>query len=249
LLCLLSTVTWADDTNSGEIRATGSAAVYLMPDTAEINFAVKVEKEELMAAREEAAQRLQDIITAIKALNIEGLSLATDYIRVQPLLEPTDEEGRPMMGPGGMGPGGMGMMGVFRKVVAYGVDSSVSTTVRGEAERLKAATPKVIDAALGAGATSLHGPKFSKEDTTQAYREALENATRDAMANAQAIARGLGVTIRQCTYVSMQGPESYAFEDIAMLSGGSPSLPVEVKAIEIPAMVWLTARYQLATTQ
>jgi uncharacterized protein YggE len=228
----------AAEVQPGEIRSLGQATVYVMPDTARVQFSVIAEDKSLPTARQQAATAMEKVLGAVRDLKIEGLTMQTLAVQVSPLYEPVK---------------GDGYYGdqTYRKVVAFRVTNSVSVKVKGEAEDLKKWVAQVIDGALVAGANTMNGPWFSKEDTSAAKREALEKATRDAMANAEAMARGLGVKITRYSYVSLTAPEPPRpmYEARNMLAAAAPGMgggtasPIEIEAQPVEATVYVTAEY------
>jgi uncharacterized protein YggE len=107
-----------------------------------------------------------------------------------------------------------------------------------------------MDVATTTGAVRFYGPQFSLEEDGETRREALEEATREAVLNAEAIARGLGVQITGFTSASMTPEQAYPLARMSTLAspyggagGGSPT-PVEVREVEIAATIYVTARYE-----
>ena len=235
----------------GQLRAVGAATVYVMPDTAELSFSVRAEDKSLTEARQRAAVTMEAVLSALRKLKIEGLTMNTDSIRVTPLYEPV--KGPDFRG----GPPGYYGDDTLRKTVGYRLSNSVSVNITGDADRLKQEISRVTDAALVAGADSLYGPSLRKSDTSEAQNEAIEKATRSAVAHLQAMARGLGVPISRYTYVSLYGPEEPSDVDsnIMYLRGdvqpkgppGPPGAasPVEIQSIPVEVTVWANAEYAL----
>ncbi len=228
----------AAEVRLGEIRAQGDATVYVMPDQAGLQFTVLAQDKELPKARELAAAGTESVLKAIRDLKLERLTTKTASVQVMPLYEPLRQ--------GDYGGD------TARKIVGYRVSNTVTVTIKSnDPEALKVAVSKVIDAALLSGANALAGPWFSKENDEVARREALEKATREAVLNAEAMAKGLGVKIARYTYVSMLRPEVPGPMPMNMAAramgapgagGGTPS-PVEIEALEIGATVYVNAEY------
>lgn len=229
----------AAEVKPGEIRAQGEATVYVMPDKAGLQFTVLAQDKELSKARELAAAGTENVLKAIRNLKIERLTTKTASVQVTPLYEPLRQ--------GDYGGD------TARRIIAYRVSNTVTVTIKSEdPEALKSAVSKTIDAALLNGANALGGPWFSKDNDEAARREALEKATREAVLNAEAMARGLGVKITRYTYVSMLRPDgpmpmmnmaARAMAAPGMGGGeGTPS-PIEIEALEIGATVYVNAEY------
>jgi uncharacterized protein YggE len=228
----------AAEVKPGEIRAQGDATVYVMPDKAGLQFTVLAQDKELARARELSAAGTENVLKAIRDLKIDKLTMKTTSVQVMPLYEPLRQ-------------GDYGDQ-TARKILAYRVSNTVAVTIKSDdPDALKDAVSKVIDAALLNGANGLGGPWFSKEDDEAARREALEKATREAVLNAQAMAKGLDVRIARYTYVSMlnpqmPGPVNFGVRAMAAAAGagggGTPS-PVEIEALAIGATVYVNAEY------
>ncbi len=228
----------AQEAKPGEIRAQGEATVYVMPDKAGLSFTVQEQDKDLLKARELAATSMQAVLAAINALKLPNLTMKTQSVQVMPLYEQVREGGY--------------LGDTMRKILGYRVSNTVAVTLKNnDPEALKEAVAKVIDAALLSGGDALNGPWFSKDDDKEARREALEKATREAVLNAEAMARGLDVKIAKFTYVSMvaQAQPMPMYQERAMMAmaggaggGGTPS-PIEIEALPIGATVYVNAEY------
>jgi uncharacterized protein YggE len=224
----------------GEIKAQGTATVYVMPDKAVLQFTAQAQDAQLAHARELSATATATVISAIQALKIDKLTLKTTAVDVTPLYEP-------------LKPGEQAWDQTVRKILAYRVANTVAVTVKSDdPDALKDAVSRVIDAALLNGANGLSGPSFSKEDERAARREALQQATQEAALNAQAMAQGLGVKITRYTYVSMLNPTAPGpvFGEARMMNamaapggGGATPSPVEIEALPVAATVYVDAEY------
>jgi uncharacterized protein YggE len=243
----------------GEMRVSGSASAEVMPDVAGVNFTVRAEAPQAAAARAQAAQVADKVMDAIRALHIEGLTLSTQSVSARPVIK----------APQGASPEGYygGDVEIKRDILGYSVANSVAVKITGSVEKLASATPRVIDAALAAGATSLEGPYFTASDLTAARTEALVKATKDALREAEALARGLGVTIvghpeistypRETGGGAMYGGMGPGMMGTGMGGGmgmgpgappGGPPTPVEIQPVSVQASVWLTVKYEEGRT-
>ena len=243
---LLVSAGWASAQQKvGELRSLGSATVYVMPDTAEVSFTVMGEDKTLAVARQRAAETMDNVMAAVNKLKIEGLTMNTESIRVNPVYEAEQ----------GAKPGPYYDEGeTARKTVGYRVRNSLSVKIRADVDKLKRGTAQVIDAALVAGAGTLYGPSFSKEDTAAAQQEAIAKATKNAIDNLQALARGMGVAAIRVVSASLYAPEEARYSEMRLgtlsdLSDGGPgptATQVEVEAIPLEVTVWANAEYALA---
>jgi len=121
---------------------------------------------------------------------------------------------------------------VARNVVEVRVD---------ELSRLAA----VLDASVGAGATSIQALRFEVKQRAEVERDALAQAVADALARAEAAARGAGRTVDRVVRIEEAGAPSVArpqaMEMARMAADAAPATPVAEGEIEIRARVTVTA--------
>jgi uncharacterized protein YggE len=233
----------------GVLHGMGEATVLVMPDTASLSFSVGVTDKTLSVARDKAAASMDKALAVVRKLNVEGLTMNTEGFSVSPLYVESKEGAPTYYNDTGERVGD--------QAVGYHVTNSVSVTITGDADRLKRDTSRVIDAVLMSGATKLDGPEFSKADTVAARQDAIAQATKVAVGNVQAMARGMGVTVLRVTSASLYGPSGGRYGEpdweppgppgaaaAPMPPGAAPS-PVEVQAIPIDVTVWVDAEYAL----
>jgi uncharacterized protein len=104
---------------------------------------------------------------------------------------------------------------------------------------------EVLDAAVGAGATSASNIRFDLKDRASAERDALQRAVEDAKARATAAAAGAGMKIDRIVRIEEQRPEMIPPPRpvMTMRAEAAPAPPTQVVPgeLEIKAMVTLTA--------
>ncbi|MCE5240764.1 SIMPL domain-containing protein [bacterium] len=230
------------------LKAAGTAVVQVQPDQVCVNVSVRTESKEVATARQQAAEKMAGILKAVRALDVPDIIISTEAFQVRPVLKPLGKDVQQYS----PDPGAE----LAREVVGYSVTNSVGVELNGPPEKVVPAVSRVIDAAVKHGATNVGNPQFIKVDTGPAYREALEKATKDAVENLQAIARGLGVKITGYQYGGMFPEpgieEYYGGREVAYLSAGGPPgggpggppampTPVEARAIAIAATVYVSA--------
>lgn len=229
---------------TGRIRTLGEGRVMVSPDTAEATFSVRSEDRQLAPAREKAAAAMTKVLAALRGLRIENLTLGTASISVTPLIRQPQGGNVPYPGPN---------VEIQQQIVGYQVTSTVNARLKGEPAAMAQGISQVVDTALANGATNFYGPSFFREDMTVPNQQALEAATKNAVAKAQALARAAGVTITNMTYIGMypednqDGPRPMmAMAEMSMGragGGGYTPTPVEVRDIPVTAQVWVTAAY------
>ena len=104
----------------------------------------------------------------------------------------------------------------------------------------------LIDAAIAAGANRVNSLNFSVKDDTKARGEAIAIATRDARAQAEALASALDVKlgkVLKATTISEQRPVPI-WMNRAMAMSANVATPVEPGEVTVPATVSLTFEIQ-----
>jgi len=104
----------------------------------------------------------------------------------------------------------------------------------------------VLDASVGAGATSLQGLQFDLQRRDDAEREALSRAVADALARAEAAAKGAGRAVERVLRIEEAGAPAVLRPqtlELARMSADAaqPGTPVAQGEIEIRARVTVTA--------
>ena len=194
------------------------------PDVADLRLGVTFTEPTVEAARGAAGRVLTDVLTRMRALGIEDRDLQTSIVAVNPQYD-YSREGKPP------------------RLAGYSITNLVSVVVRkiegvGEA----------IDAALGAGATSVDRISFRVADPSAAEAEARGAAVADARAKADGIAAAAGVSIEGVAAILEAGaavPFPAPFPEMAKLAVAQDAgTPVEAGENEITATV--TIAYRLA---
>lgn len=104
----------------------------------------------------------------------------------------------------------------------------------------------ILDASIGAGATSAGNVRFELKDRDTAEREALRLAVVDARARAEAAAAGAGGRIERVIRIEEEGLGPGPIRPMAMtaareMAAQAPDTPVVAGDIEVRARVVLTA--------
>jgi len=97
----------------------------------------------------------------------------------------------------------------------------------------------VIDAVVASGATTLHGLRFDVKDRASLQQTALQNAVKDGMAKAQALASGAGRAVDRILRIEEQFVGGGAEPMVRQMSmaKADASTPVAAGEIEIRAQV------------
>ncbi len=202
------------------ITVPGTGRVTVEPDIASLRLGVSIQRESAGQAREDAANTMNAILEAIAGQGIDRRDMRTAFVTLGPVTDYS--EGGP-------------------RIVGYQLLNSVEVTLRDLAK----AGP-VIDAALGAGASTLDSLDFRLEDPTGAEHLARTMAMDDARIRAATIARASGAKLGRVITVSESergfggGPMPLARQ---MAMEAKADTPVEAGTQEI--IVSLTVTFAL----
>jgi len=167
------------------------------------------------AARESAAVTMNAVLEALAARGVAKRDLRTALLSLSPLTDYSSDKGP--------------------RVTGYQGANSVSVTVRD-----LATAGTLIDAALGAGATSLDGLDFSVADPSAAEEQARKQAMDDARRRATTIAAAAGVKLGAVTGVvegGGGGPVPYPAPRAMAFKAEAADTPVEAGSQEIAVTV------------
>jgi len=163
------------------ITVTGTGTASAVPDVASFSFGVQTDGATARAAQAANADRMSAVIAALRRLGIAKADLQTTDVSVSPKWS---NDGA---------------------VTGYTAHSSLQAKVHHVAR-----AGRVVDAAVGAGATESSGPTFSRSGTAL-YKSALQNAVVQARGKAEALAAEaqvqLGAAIRIEEQASQPPPE------------------------------------------
>jgi uncharacterized protein YggE len=203
------------------ITVPGAGTVVVEPDICSVRLGVNVIATTAGAARESAAQTMNAILDAVLAQGVARRDVRTALVSLNPTMDYSDNSGP--------------------RITGYQVQNSVSVTLR---DLTKAG--QLIDAALGAGASTLDSLEFRLEDPMQAADQARVYAMADAKARAETIANAAGQPLGPVTSVTegqfISPPMPFAAQRMS-LKAEDASTPVESGTQEIS--VALTVTYAL----
>jgi uncharacterized protein YggE len=160
----------------------GVAEVIGHNDSAKISIAVVTDGKNLEQISAENARKTKKILKVIKRLNITGLKLKTSNYRVTPQ---KDYKARPP------------------KIKGYEVYNAIEVTLeRMEPERLSTHCSKIIGQALENGANNIHTIHLYIKNRASLEKEALTQATKEAIARAETLAQAAGVKLKRIATLS-----------------------------------------------
>ncbi len=176
------------------ILSQGVGVVTAQPDTMQLNLGVETEGKTSEAARNANAQKMNAILARLRGLGIPGLVLKTAHFNVYPIRESERPDPRGHYS------------GRPDQIIGYRAHNQIMARVEGEDNSALASyASRLIDSAVGAGATNVDGPNFFLSKNNKAQQEALKLAVRQARENAEAVAQAAGVRI-----VGVYSIDSYA---------------------------------------
>jgi uncharacterized protein YggE len=200
------------------LTVTGLGRVAVRPDIADLRLGVTVTEPTVEAARSKSAGALTAVLDRLKALGIRDRDVRTSIVSVNPQYDYARQDAPP-------------------RLVGYQFTNLVVAIIR-DIDTVGDA----IDAALGAGATTIDQISFRVEDQSAAEAEAREAAVRDARARAETFAAAAGVPIDGVAAI-LEGagaiPYPRPFERMALTAKDSGT-PVEPGENEVTATVTIT---------
>ncbi|HEY0444454.1 MAG TPA: SIMPL domain-containing protein [Candidatus Limnocylindrales bacterium] len=198
------------------ISVSGTGRIVVSPDIADLRLGVSVSKPTVRAAREAAAESMNRMLAALKALGIADKDIQTTTLSLQPNYDYSNNNPP--------------------RLIGYTLSNGVAVTIR-NLDKIGDA----IDNSLAAGATTLDGVSFRVEDPAKAEEQARAEAMSQAKAKAQTLASGGGVSIVGVASISesaapMPYPQMYSGAFGAAKDASAPT-PVQVGTNEVVVTV------------
>ena len=214
-------------TRAPSIKVLGRGEVSAAPDAVRITFAIESTAPTAAEAARDNATRAERVLETTRGMVAKGGKVSTLGYRLTPLYQEPEEPSR--------------RRPAKPEVIGYRTENQVIV----EARDLETAGP-LIDAAVKAGADRVGGIQFELRDRTKALQEALGMATRDARAQADAVAAALGVRLGPVESASaVPEPIHFPFDRGApMLRMAAAETPIEPG--EISVQVTVEVRYRIA---
>jgi uncharacterized protein YggE len=216
-----------------KISTAGSATVRVKPNRARLFLAVQTTAPTVKKARASNKQDVEKIIAAIQGLKITDLKMKSTNVQMDVIHAKQEKQT------------------TLPEVLGYRVNYTFTVLLSGnETDKLSAAAAKVLDTALENGANTLEQIVFFRDDLTDARREALTLATKDAVANAGALATGAGRKLADI--ISIDSNPEYGQvntmsnnSDLWQRPGGT-STELVAGDVEVTCRVTVTATYGAA---
>ena len=206
------------------VTAVGEART--TPDRATVHIAVGSEGASAAAAAADNAAKQTRVIDAVKAAGVAPAQIRTAGYNVSPEYS------------GGRTP----------KVTGYRAHNTVQVEVRNIAD-----VGKVIDAALGAGATNIGSVGLYASKTDTARREALQQAVAKARAEAETSAAAAGGTLGTLLELIIEptGIPRPMLQNVVLTSAvaGGMAMPTPIETGESLVLAVVRARWQFVPGQ
>ncbi|HEY3397807.1 MAG TPA: SIMPL domain-containing protein [Armatimonadota bacterium] len=257
LAIVVTSAAWgAEAPAANVIHASGHAVVKVVADTARVECGVKTQGPTGIAVSREAEATMTKLRDAANLMNLPGMSVTDTgvVLTARQYRYPINMPAPPSMG------GPRAPEGKVASNTDYTAVGGLIVTLHGDEATLHLNAARMV-AALGAVSPNLVTARasFLKEDDSQEQQTAYEQAMHNAVANAQALARGLGVTISGYGTVSMIPPPAppaaqnpwmdFMTMMMAQESGGDHGLwgdatAPDTKGVQVEVTVYLDAMYK-----
>ncbi|MFP4134398.1 MAG: SIMPL domain-containing protein [Halothece sp.] len=210
---------------NGDLRTltvTGTGKIAIKTTLTDVRLGVEVEEETAREAQEEVARRSTAVVELLQEREVEKLE--TTGIRLQPRYRHSDGE---------------------RRLIGYQGVNLVSFQM--ETEEIG----NLLDQAVNVGATRIDSVGFTATESAiaQAKKEALEEATLDAKAQADAVLGSLDLRSQSVIKIEVDGAQTPVTPRLEtaraqdMATSSAPSSPVVGGEQEIQARVKLQISY------
>lgn len=195
------------------ISVSGTGSVFGTPDVALLSLGVEARADTVAAAREQAAQSMDAMVSSLKDGGVAEEDLQTTRFSVQPEFDFTDN----------------------RQVLrGFIVTNSVTAKIRSIDD-----TGQLIDDAVQAGGNRarVDSLEFTIDDPSSLQDEARRMAVDEARAKAKTLASAAGVDLGKARTISESGgPVPVPFEESRLAADSaqaSPNTPIETGELEV----------------
>jgi len=195
-----------------QIITHGMGRVEVPPNQASVTVGFQVQRPTAAEASAEANRVAEQILNRLQQINVRRQDIRTSGIQLSPVYT-TPREGAP-------------------QIVGYRASYTLTLTLTD----LRQVGPS-IDESVKAGANTVAGVSFGLRDLSDARKEALAAAVREAREKADAIARAAGLQIKGIQQIVEEGVE-FAIPRMEQRAMPAPSVPTPIE----PGLITVTAR-------
>jgi uncharacterized protein len=200
------------------ITVVGQGEANVAPDVAYVSVGVQTREKTAKDAQDKNNQAMATAIAKVKALGIDDKDIQTSGISLYPVYDQNST------------------------ITGY----QASNTITAKVDIAKAG--QVIDAAVEAGANSNVSVSFGLKDSSAATAQALEAATKEARTRADAIAKGLGVTIKEVQIAVEQSSVTPIVTSLGYANAAAASDAKMAPTPVQPGQLTVTSRVQVTYT-
>lgn len=214
------------------ITVNGTGEIQATPNVSKFSVTIEETAKDQSAALAASSEKVNAVITVLKALGIEEKDIKTEYTSVNPKYDYTSDKVTTMIYP---------PVPVDPVIAGYTSSHTLSVKVR-DMEKVSAVQKAFTDAKV----QNVSGPDLSIDDSDALKREARAKAIADAQEQAKILAKQLHVRLGGITGFSENGDNVYpmymsARADIAMSAkAGNPEATVATGEQTITSNVSIT---------
>jgi uncharacterized protein YggE len=193
----------------------GEGIVLAQPNLVRITLGVDVFDQSLANAQAQAAQRMDAVVSKLKADGIADTDIRTVSFNISPQY---DQQGNPNQP-------------VLRGYQVQNLVEVKSTNVGG--------LGSLLDDVVGSGATRVQGIAFESSDMEALKNQARDQAMANARAKAEQLARGAGVTLGRPTTIeeSDTGGVTPVRQLSAAPAAAAPATPIQPGQLQVSTTV------------
>jgi uncharacterized protein YggE len=160
-----------EETRPRLLTVAGDGEVKVAPDRADVSFAVEASEKALADAEKQVAEGVARLLKLCESLGIGKAEIRSVQLNVSPQYDSSVVSGRP-------------------RIVGYHVSRQIDVDLKDLAK-----LGKLLQGAVEHGANRVHGVSFGSTKKDEHQRAALAKAAEDAKANADVLARTMGVKL------------------------------------------------------
>ena len=203
------------------LKVSGTGTVYMQADRASASLGVNLTGEDLGELQQRANATVAAVIEALTEAGLDEKNISTNYIYMSPRYDYSSD---------------------MERLIGYSINNSLTISTD-EIDNIGA----YIDAAFAAGANTFDSISFSVSDDSEARKQALELAVKDARQKAEVIAAAAGKQLGKIEEIVEGGQNDYYYNSA---SGSARYAVMESVALDVgttvrAAQVNVTASVQI----
>jgi uncharacterized protein YggE len=192
------------------ITAVGNSTISATPDEAMVDVGVSTQAASAQDASTQNATQVSSVLAAMQNVLGPNANIQTINYSLNPIYSP----------------------GSNPTIVGYSASNTVQATITD-----MTLIGKIIDVSIGAGANNVSGISFGLQNPAPVQAQALQQAATAALAQAKAIASGLGVQTGNVLHASQGVATTYTPTTLAPTAATASSTPVVPGLIQVQGTV------------